>query len=707
MGAVQRFSLFFELTLWALLTNGLAWIWFHGGLDSLTALLVACTIGGAVLRTFGRIRFRFHRRVTTALALAAIVYYPLDILYVTHDFVGATVRLMFLLTAVKIAIAASARDYLYLGMLAFLQLLTASMFVVGLSFLLNLGVFLVLSATAYAAFEIGRGAAESERIVGGTPKRLAPRMFTLGGSLATGILIASAGLFFILPRPQLGAPLYLRGSHFVGFSNEVDLGATGSLSADPTPVMHVEPLDSAELAGLHWRGVALYKFDGERWSAPMPTARVLSSEGQAMSLGHERRIDEGRRLHYRVTLEPMATDALFFAGQPEEVQGRFKKLVYVETGDLHVPDGPNQGLRYEARAWLPDRDRLRPSDVVELQSEKFQQMYLQLPELDPRVGQLKDQILGSSRSPLRKARVMEQHFRTEFGYALELPSEKHADPLAHFLFERKEGHCEYFASSMALMLRQEGIPSRIVNGFLGGVWNELTGMQVLRSSDAHSWVEAYIPGYGWLEFDPTPPAPPAETGLLANLWMYWDAVESTWMEWVVGYDSSRQVELARSFQEGSTEAAVDAILKWESWKRSIGEYLDAAAAAVGAGANAAGRAIVAGAALVLAGAALLWGLPSVAAWWRRRRVAGGHGKVSDCRYFYERALKALARRGFARRKTQTAEELLAGVSDAGLRRLFAGVIEAYNAARFGGDGRAERRLPELVSELERVKIGAG
>ncbi len=702
MGAEQRFGRLFELTLWALLSNGLGWIWFYSGLDTPTAVIVAVVIVAAVLRTLGRIRFRFSRRVTTLLALAAIVYYPLDILYVTHDFVGATVRLMFLLTAVKIAIAATARDYLYLGMLAFLQLLTASMFVVGLSFLLNLGAFLLLSATAYATFEIGRGAAESERIVGGAPPRLAPCMFRLGASLAVGILASSALLFFILPRPQWGSPLHLGGAYRVGFSSEVDLSATGSLASDPTPVMRVEPLDGSQLGGLRWRGVALYEFDGARWSAPRPNARVLSAHGRGLQLGHQRRMNEGRRLRYRVALEPLPTDALFLAGKPEQVRGRFARLLYTETGNLHFPDSANQGLRYEATTWLPDRDKLRPSDVVELSSKEFQARYLRTPELDPRVPQLADQIMREARAPLRKARLAERYFREQFGYALELPAERQADPLAHFLFERREGHCEYFATSMALMLRLEGIPSRIVNGFHGGVWNELTDRLVLRSSDAHSWVEAYIPGYGWLEFDPTPPAPATGGGLLSNLWMYWDAIESTWMEWVVGYDSSRQGELARSFQESSTEAAVEAILEWEQWKRSIGDALDAAATAVGAGASAAGRAIVGGAALAVAGASLLWGLPALIAWMRRRRVAGGRGSVSDCRYFYERALRALARRGVRPAKTQTAEELLEAVPDTGLRTLFARVIEAYNAARFGGDGAAERRLPDLVSELERT-----
>src|SRR5690606_25865885 len=141
---------------------------------------------------------------------------------------------------------------------------------------------------------------------------------------------------------------------------------------------------------------------------------------------------------------------------------------------LHVPDAPSQGVRYEAQSWLPDRDRLKPSDVVELFGEEFQQRYLQLPDLDPRIGELARSVAGDIGPPLQKARALEAYFKGNFGYSLPLPSQKRADPLAYFLFERKEGHCEYFASSMALMLRLEGIPARIVNGFYGGVWNNLT-----------------------------------------------------------------------------------------------------------------------------------------------------------------------------------------------------------------------------------------
>ena len=79
------------------------------------------------------------------------------------------------------------------------------------------------------------------------------------------------------------------------------------------------------------------------------------------------------------------------------------------------------------------------------------------------------------------------------------------DPIGDFLFRYRSGHCEYFATAMVLMLRSQGIPARFVTGFLGGENNRL-GYYIVRQSNAHAWVEAYLPDSGWTVFDPTPPA---------------------------------------------------------------------------------------------------------------------------------------------------------------------------------------------------------
>ena len=124
------------------------------------------------------------------------------------------------------------------------------------------------------------------------------------------------------------------------------------------------------------------------------------------------------------------------------------------------------------------------------------------------------------------------------------------DPLADFLFNVKSGHCEYYSTAMAVLLRTRGIAARVVNGFLPGEYNEAAGAYTVRQSDAHSWVEVYFPETrSWVTFDPTPSAgraEPVRTGLTAQLQKYAEALELLWFQYVVGYDKQEQRSLATS-----------------------------------------------------------------------------------------------------------------------------------------------------------------
>jgi len=104
----------------------------------------------------------------------------------------------------------------------------------------------------------------------------------------------------------------------------------------------------------------------------------------------------------------------------------------------------------------------------------------------PRVKALAEQITAKASTSAEKAAAIENYLRAHYGYTLQLPKTTPRDPIANFLFERYRGHCEYFASSMAVMLRSIGIPSRVVNGFSGGEFNDITSEYVVRASDAHS-----------------------------------------------------------------------------------------------------------------------------------------------------------------------------------------------------------------------------
>src|SRR5690606_28415666 len=150
--------------------------------------------------------------------------------------------------------------------------------------------------------------------------------------------------------------------------------------------------------------------------------------------------------------------------------------------------------------------------------------YLQLPEIDPRIAELTEQVIGDSTNRYDSARRVEQYLQTQFGYTLEMKAGGE-EPLADFLFNVREGHCEYFATAMAIMLRTQGIATRVVNGFSRGEYNEMADVWVVRQRNAHSWVEVYFPGENaWVQFDPTPVAgqdgAPVQAGIAGGLFQY-------------------------------------------------------------------------------------------------------------------------------------------------------------------------------------------
>ena len=108
---------------------------------------------------------------------------------------------------------------------------------------------------------------------------------------------------------------------------------------------------------------------------------------------------------------------------------------------------------------------------------------------------------------------------------------------------------------MAIMLRVVGVPTRMVNGFLAGEYNTIGGSYIVRQSDAHSWVEAYVPGRGWTEFDPTPPDPNrAEVSMAMLISHYFDAAELFWNSYILSYDSGTQLQFFTSAQEAIRDA---------------------------------------------------------------------------------------------------------------------------------------------------------
>jgi protein-glutamine gamma-glutamyltransferase len=224
-----------------------------------------------------------------------------------------------------------------------------------------------------------------------------------------------------------------------------------------------------------------------------------------------------------------------------------------------------------------------------------------------------------------------------------------------------------------VLLRVVGVPTRSVNGFLGGEWNSYGHYLAVRQGDAHSWVEVWIDGPGWVTMDPTPPggAPNATSGAWNAMRQLADNMELAWFKYVIEYDLGKQTEIVsgvrRWAQLASKRDAVDAAFK---------RY----------------AAPVAGFAAGLAG---LWML--VAAWRRRKLPAQRIRRGAEALHAYARALKALERRGFSRGAGETGRELAVRVEQAAdpAAAPFSELVELYYAARFGD-------VPVATAELDRL-----
>jgi transglutaminase-like putative cysteine protease len=697
-GAAVSVERFFQFSLLGLVASGYLAVAGSGYLDTAT---VALTSAGLVLRALlicGLFRFAISERASTVITVVYAGFFVADYFLLSRDFLAATVHLLFFLAVMKILTARTNRDYLYTAVIAFLELLAAAILSINFNFFLFLALYLIFAIAALTSGEIRRSIHRSPVASRTGGQRLYPRLSLLTGLITVGILAVTAVLFFILPRTAEAAfsRLVAHRIFLPGFSNQVTLGDIGEIKTNSRPVMHVKIWSALPVGPLKWRGTALSDFDGKRWSNPPRPPEQLTVDNEHVILTRPGLPRPGRRINYHVDVEAIENDTLFLAGTPEMLDLRARTLYRSENGSVRVAHPGPQGLHYDAWSLLDEQPEVAPvvypTPILPLASRNT---YLQLPQLDRRIPELARSFATGSTNDLQRARAIERHLRADFGYTLELPNRETPDPLAYFLFTRRKGHCEYFASSMAVMLRSLEIPARIATGFQSGVYNPVSDLWLIRASDAHSWVEAWIPGRGWTTFDPTPPDPnPASFALMTRLTLYLDAAETFWQQWVVDYDLSRQGALAYRMEQGAHRMGIsgfDTLLGLRAaWNRNvIGWFLRfwfqlAAVAAVLVG-------------LALGAAPMLRLLRM-----RRRveRVRRGHASVADATLLYKRMLHLLKRRGYEKPAWFTPAEFAASLPRTELSASVDEFTTTYNALRFGGHTDAASRLSLLLDRME-------
>jgi transglutaminase-like putative cysteine protease len=685
---------FFQWALLLLVATGYAALLATGRLEHPAALLVGGALLARALLIASRRRPPLSERAVRILTILYVGFYPFDLLYLAGSFLDATVRLVLFLAAVKLLAAGSGRDSFHLGILAFLELLSAAVLTTSPVFLGFLALFLMLAVAARAAYEVS---AAGEATVLPAARPLSSRLAATSVALAGGIVPLTLVLFLVVPRIAVAYLSHLpaSGETALGFANEVSLGDTGRLRHSSATVLRVMVLEGRPVDNLKWRGGSLHYFDGLKWSNPPGSPLVLrSTQGFYTVPRRSQREPRGERLRYRVMRSPIDSDTLFLAVSPETVAGPFPRIEVSETDAITLPGSRWRALRYEASSYVSSErtETLRQTNTSKAYPAQIGAHFLQLPALDPRIPQLARYLTESQVTPYWRAAALEHYLRTEYGYTLDLPAQRPADPLADFMFVRKKGHCEYFASVLAVMLRSLGIPARLITGFQGGEYNPVSDSYTVRADQAHAWVEAYFSGFGWITFDPTPPDPRARpAGWMARLGLWRDALETWWQDWIIQYDTGRQLTLARAVQErwldaGDSTAAVWARL--QGWMSEAGEGvrnnpLHLAWPIVG-----------------LAVAAALWqAWPALRTALASRRMTRGRATLHDCTLLYTRALRRLARLGFVRQPWQTPGEFARHIEPVERRRLVAELTALYTRARFGGDAEAARRLAPLIRQL--------
>ncbi len=361
---------------------------------------------------------------------------------------------------------------------------------------------------------------------------------------STAVLLAIP-LFLLLPRVRApfvvgrgggtGAPL-----EAAGFSDQVSLDSIDRIRGSREVAMRVQDEGLASSPDEEWRFKAatydVYQQGSWRRSSAHPLPR---SQGVRFRLSPEKPV------HWaRIWLQPLHSQSVPLPVETAVIEPRTSALAVDDGGAVSFPFSPLEVSEY--RVGLARRAVL--TGVV---PDRRADPALDLTGVTPRIAALAAQVMGQA-SSAERARRLESFLTESYQYTLDFAGRSADNPIEDFLFRYKSGQCEYFASSMVLMLRSQGVPARLVTGFLGGEYNPFEGYYIVRGNNAHAWVEAYLSGEGWRIFDPTPPAgrPAAEDeGRFRLMQQAWDFVLFRWDRYVLTFGLGDQIQIFGSLRE--------------------------------------------------------------------------------------------------------------------------------------------------------------
>ncbi|GAB4325283.1 MAG: hypothetical protein Kow0059_21260 [Candidatus Sumerlaeia bacterium] len=570
------------------------------------------------------------------------------------------------------------------------------------------------------------------------------------------ILLVAAVIFIVIPRFSANQPFLgiskPRPVQTTGFNSDVDLQAADQILTDPTIVMRVYPDKASDGDWAHepiyLRATSLDYFGRQRWTKRLfffrrPTVMTDRVDFPDVPVSLARRVTTGRvvtenpdlnfafaidfPLEFRLPRPMLAEfDAEAFSLRFESpvrqqmLEYRFKSVQLRPAVEIYALLQQRRAPRNIGGSDEPDPQAPDPAPAAAplpppQLPDSIREFYLRLPgerwrsgrladdprsdELTGRIEQLAGQLLDPGDSDLVRAIRLQNYLKTNYEYTLDLRRLNGGDPLEQFLFHHKKGHCELFATSLALLLRAAGVPARVVSGFLTDEWNSFGSYYVVREYHAHTWVEAWIEGLGWVRLDPTPGGAVLGAGrrhpVLAGIAHYLDWFRIHWYRYVIDYKLEDQQGLMARFELGRVSLGRPLGRAGEAVSRVFSAMSGVEPSRINTK-----NLILLIAAMGLSLAFLGRGLWQVAG--RRARPAGAPASRARCdaAAFYYDILNQLKKKGYVRAPSQTAVEFAHQlVQNRPQWAALTDLTRVYYRLRFSPDGTLTRDEQRLIREF--------
>jgi len=616
-----------------------------------------------------------------------------------HDLLDATLTMLVILMAIKLLTLQRLPDCLHLFVISFLEFLAAAVLTDEVWYALAFLMYLLVAMWALLLYHLASEAATSS----GTPGAIlqvgtvpvSSGFFWTTNVMAVVAVMVTIGIFMIMPRVGFGFFQRVAGSPIrtSGFSEHVDLGVMGTVKLDPTLVMRVRVAEGDPIGGhMYFRGAAFDRYTGRAWVNTLAAHKTLprADDGVFSVSLNEQANDHGQRIVQDVLIEALDTSVLFGLPFVKEFRANVQSVQGDGQGGYSVPYPPPTRFRYTAVS-VPTRLTLADEKAVALEyPPAVLESFVRLSSVNARIADLANSVTRNAGTVYEKVVAVERHLLSSYRYSLEIEKAPTGTPLEDFLFVRKTGYCEHYATAMVVMLRTLGIPARLVTGFLTGEWNNFGRYYIVRQQDAHAWVEVFFPHSGWITFDPTPAIAKEESGLTTRIGNVIDSLRLSWDRFVIHYNFRHQMVAVQEVEQRGgnlRRRLTDLAGIFGSWKPAAADGTFTGGA-LGVAALAIGIAVI----------VLL-----------RRRGAGAARRLlsGDVRIvaIYERMLGELARRGMIKPAAWTPGEFSRSVarSRSDLACFVGPLTEVYYRTRFGRQAVLEPDLEAAERLLQRLR----